>query len=45
MFKRLLHETLVHFLMIGAVIFIAFNLMNKRTSGGTKKIVIENGGY
>jgi hypothetical protein len=43
MFKMLLREPLVHFLILGALLLFASNLMNKRTSGDTRKIVITPG--
>jgi hypothetical protein len=43
MFKKLLQEPLVHFLILGALLLFASNLINKRTSGDTRKIVITPG--
>jgi hypothetical protein len=43
MLKKLLREPLVHFLILGALLLFASNLMNKRTSGDTRKIVIMPG--
>jgi hypothetical protein len=43
MIKKLLREPLVHFLILGALLFFAFNLMNNRTSGDTRKIVVTAG--
>jgi hypothetical protein len=43
MFKKLLREPLVHFLILGALLLFASNLINKRTSGDTRKIVITPG--
>lgn len=40
---KLLREPLVHFLVLGAVIFAAYSVMNKHASGDTKKIVITQG--
>jgi hypothetical protein len=41
--KKLLREPLVHFLILGALLLFASNLVNNRTSGDTKKIVITAG--
>jgi hypothetical protein len=43
MIKRLLREPLVHFLILGALLLFVSNLVNSRTSGDTKKIVISAG--
>jgi hypothetical protein len=43
MIKKLVREPLVHFLILGALLLFASNLMNKRTSGDTRKIVITPG--
>src|SRR5271165_1495618 len=43
MLKKLLREPLVHFLILGALLLFASNLMNKRTSGDTRKIVVTPG--
>jgi hypothetical protein len=43
MFKKLLREPLVHFMILGALLLFASNLINKRTSGDTRKIVITPG--
>ena len=43
MITKLLREPLVHFLILGALLLFASNLVNKRTSGDTKKIVITPG--
>jgi hypothetical protein len=43
MFKKLLREPLVHFLILGALLLFASNLINKQTSGDTRKIVITPG--
>jgi len=43
MIKKLLREQLVHFLILGAILLFASNLLNNRTSGDTKKIVITAG--
>jgi len=43
MFQRILREPLVHFLILGALLLFASNLINKRTSGDTRKIVITPG--
>ena len=43
MIKKLLREPLVHFLILGALLLFVSNLVNKRTSGDTKKIVITPG--
>ena len=43
MFRKILREPLVHFLILGALLLFASNLINKRTSGDTRKIVITPG--
>jgi PPIC-type PPIASE domain len=43
MSKKLLREPLVHFLILGALLLFGSNLVNKRTSGDTRKIVITAG--
>jgi hypothetical protein len=43
MIKRLLREPLVHFLLLGALLLFVSNLVNNRTSGDTRKIVITQG--
>jgi len=43
MFQKILREPLVHFLILGALLLFASNLINKRTSGDTRKIVITPG--
>jgi hypothetical protein len=43
MLKKLLREPLVHFLILGALLLFASNLVNKRTSGDTRKIVVTPG--
>jgi hypothetical protein len=43
MSKKLLREPLVHFLVLGALLLFASNLVNKRTSGDTRKIVVTAG--
>jgi len=43
MFKKVLREPLIHFLILGALLLFASNLINKRTSGDTRKIVITPG--
>lgn len=40
---KLLREPLVHFLLLGAILFLAFSLVNKRTSGDRRKIVVTQG--
>jgi len=40
---KLLREPLVHFLILGALLFVAFNLLNRHTSADTKKIVVTPG--
>ena len=41
--KRLLKEPLLHFLLLGAAIFIAYGVVSKRTSGEPGQIVITQG--
>ena len=41
--KRILREPLLHFLLLGAVIFAAYSLVSKHTSGEPGKIVITQG--
>jgi parvulin-like peptidyl-prolyl cis-trans isomerase-like protein len=41
--KQLFREPLVHFLLLGAGLFVAFGLVGKRTSGESGKIVITQG--
>jgi PPIC-type PPIASE domain len=41
--KQLFREPLVHFLLLGAGLFMAFGLVGKRTSGESGKIVITQG--
>ena len=41
--KRLLREPLLHFLLLGAVIFAAFGFLSKRSSGEPGTIVITQG--
>jgi hypothetical protein len=43
MIKKLLREPLVHFLILGAALFLASSLMNRHTSGDSRKIVISQG--
>jgi hypothetical protein len=43
MFQKILREPLVHFLILGALLLFASNLINKRTSGDTRTIVITPG--
>jgi len=43
MFQKIVREPLVHFLILGALLVFASNLINKRTSGDTRKIVITPG--
>jgi hypothetical protein len=43
MIKKLLREPLIHFLILGALLLFVSNLVNRRTSGDTKKIVITPG--
>ena len=41
--KQLLREPLLHFLLLGAGLFVAFGLVGKRTSGEPGQIVITQG--
>ena len=41
--KRILREPLLHFLLLGAVIFAAYNLVSKHTSNDPGKIVVTQG--
>jgi len=41
--RRVLREPLLHFLLLGAVIFVAYGLVSKRTSGEPGTIVITRG--
>jgi hypothetical protein len=41
--KRILKEPLVHFLLLGAAIFVAYNLVSKHTSNEPGKIVVTQG--
>jgi len=41
--KRLLHEPLLHFLLIGAALFVIFGLAGKRIDGAPGKIVVTQG--
>jgi hypothetical protein len=41
--KQLCREPLVHFLLLGAGLFVAFGLVGKRPSGELGKIVITQG--
>jgi hypothetical protein len=43
MIKKLLREPLVHFLILGAALFLASSLMNRHTIGDSRKIVINQG--
>jgi hypothetical protein len=43
MTTKLLREPLLHFLVLGGLLFFAFHLVNKRPSGDTKKIVVTLG--
>jgi hypothetical protein len=43
MIKRISREPLIHFLILGALLFFVSNLVNRRTSGDIKKIVITPG--
>ena len=38
--KQLLREPLVHFLVLGAALFVAFGLVGNRTDGSPEKIVV-----
>jgi hypothetical protein len=40
---KLLREPLVHFLILGALLLFASSLVNKRTSGDTRKIIVTPG--
>lgn len=40
---KLLREPLVHFLILGAILLFASNLVNKRTSGDSRKIIVTQG--
>jgi hypothetical protein len=40
---KLLREPLVHFLILGVVLLFASNLLNKHTSGDTRKIIVTQG--
>jgi hypothetical protein len=40
---KLLREPLVHFLILGALLLLASNLVNKRTRGDTRKIIVTPG--
>jgi hypothetical protein len=41
--KRLLNEPLVHFLLLGAALFVVFGFAGKRTDGAPGKIVVTEG--
>ena len=41
--KKLMREPLVHFLLLGAAIFVAYSSVSKRTSGEPGKIVVTQG--
>lgn len=41
--KTLIREPLLHFLLIGGILFIVFGLFNNRSGGGTDRIVITPG--
>ena len=41
--KKLVREPLLHFLLLGAAIFVAYSLVSKHTSGEPGKIVITQG--
>jgi hypothetical protein len=41
--KQLFREPLVHFLLMGAGLFVAFGLVDKRTSGEPGKIIVTQG--
>jgi hypothetical protein len=43
MFQKIVREPLVHFLILGALLLFASDLINKRTSGDTRRIVITPG--
>src|ERR1700716_3026967 len=40
---KLLREPLMHFLVLGAILLFASNLVNKRTSGDSRKIIVTQG--
>ena len=40
---KLLREPLVHFLILGALLLLASNFVNKRTSGDSRKIIVTPG--
>jgi hypothetical protein len=40
---KLLREPLLHFLLLGAGLFVVFSLMNNKTSEETGKIVVTAG--
>jgi hypothetical protein len=40
---KLLREPLVHFLILGALLLLASSLVNKHTSGDTRKIIVTSG--
>lgn len=42
--KKLLHEPLLHFLIIGAALFVVFGLVNERTSGDADNQVVVSAG-
>ena len=41
--KRIIHEPLLHFLLLGAAIFVAYSLVSKGSGGEPGKIVITQG--
>jgi len=41
--KKLVREPLLHFLLLGAVIFAAYSLVSKHTSAEPGKIVVTQG--
>ena len=41
--KKILREPLLHFLLLGAAIFVAYGLLSKRSSDEPGKIVISAG--
>ena len=41
--KRILREPLLHFLLLGAGLFVAYGLVSKRTNGEPGKIVVTQG--
>ena len=43
MATKLLREPLLHFLILGVLLFFAFNLANRRATPGTGKIVVTPG--